>query len=131
MDESVNPLEAGLSFIVKLDQGDFLGRDALIRAREAGPSRKIIGIEMIERGIPRAECPILLDGVRIGTVTSGSYGPTVDRNIGLAFVETAYNTVGQDIDVVVRDKAIRGKVVKLPFYRSKSRLPPRAVLPNA
>ena len=131
MDESVNPLEAGLSFIVKLDQGDFLGRDALIRAREAGPSRKIIGFEMIDRGIPRAECPILLDGVRIGTVTSGSYGPTVDRNIGLAFVETAYNTVGQDIDVVVRDKAIRGKVVKLPFYRSKSRLPPRAVLPNA
>jgi aminomethyltransferase len=127
MDESINPLEAGLSFIVKLDKGSFIGRDALLVVREAGLRQRLIGFEMVDRGIPRSECTVLVGGRTVGHVTSGSYGPTVDRNIGLGYVEPALAVVGQEIDVMIRDRALRARIVKLPFYRSKSRTTARPI----
>ncbi len=121
MDESTNPLEAGLGFIVKLDKGDFLGRDALIHAKEAGPRRRLVGFEMVDRGVPRAGCPVQVQGRTVGQVTSGSYAPTLDRNIGLAYVEASLSTVDQPIDVVIRERPVAAKVVKTPFYRSRKR----------
>jgi aminomethyltransferase len=121
IDETVNPLEAGLNFIVKLDKGDFVGRDALIQTREHGPRQRLVGFEMVDRGIARSDCPIFVDDRAVGHVTSGTYGPTVDRNIGLAYVEPALATFGQGLDMLIRERPIRAKVVKLPFYRSKSR----------
>jgi aminomethyltransferase len=127
MDETVNPLEAGLGFIVKLDKGDFVGRDALIQTCENGPRQRLVGIEMVDPGIARSDCRIVVDNRAVGRVTSGTYGPTVDRNIGLGYVEPPLATVGQDLDVMIRERAIRARVVKLPFYRSKSRTPNRPV----
>lgn len=121
LDESINPLEAGLGFAVKLNKGEFIGRDALLRAREQGLHHRLVGFEMVERGIPRAEYPVQVKGRKVGRVTSGSYAPTLDRNIGLAYVESELASVGQDLDVVIRERPVRARVVKLPFYRATTR----------
>ena len=121
MDETTNPLEAGLGFIVKLDKGEFLGRDTLVKVKEAGPSRRLVGFEMVERGVPRAGCPIQVEGRFVGQVTSGSYAPTLDRNIGLGYVEATLAAIEQEIDVVIRERPVSAKIVKLPFYRSRKR----------
>jgi aminomethyltransferase len=121
MDERVTPLEAGLSFIVKLGKGDFLGREALIQAKETGLRQRLVGFDMVERGVPRAECAVQLGGDVVGRVTSGSYAPTLEKNIGMAYVPPTLTTLGQELDVVIRERPVRAQVVKLPFYRSKSR----------
>lgn len=121
MDETTNPLAAGLNFIVKFDKGDFIGRDALLDVRGSGPRQRLIGFEMVERGIPRADCPIYVDGEAVGRVTSGSFAPTIEKNIGLGYVESSLATVGQRLDVIIRGAPVQAKVVKLPFYRSKKR----------
>ncbi len=124
MDESVNPLEAGLGFTVKLGKSDFIGREALLRVESEGPRRRLIGFELTEGGIPRSECLVQVDGQDIGQVTSGTYSPTLERSIGLAYVDRNHGAVGQEVDIVIRGKPARAIVVKLPFYRSKSRAAP-------
>lgn len=121
MDEATNPLEAGLGFIVKLDKGDFLGRDVLVKVKEQGPRRRLIGFEMLDRGVPRADCPVQVDGKTVGRVTSGSFAPALDRNIGLAYVEPAVAGVGQKLDIVIREKPVAAQVVKRTFYRPRKR----------
>ena len=76
LNEDINPLMAGLSWTVKFDKPDFIGRQALLEIKEQGITHKLVGIEMIERGIPRAGYPVLLDGEQVGWVTSGSFSPT-------------------------------------------------------
>lgn len=121
MDESVNPLEAGLGFTVKFSKPDFIGRGALLRVEAEGVRRRLVGFELLDRGIPRAEYVLQLAGRTVGHVTSGTYSPTLERSIGLGYVEPPLATVGQDLDVVIRDKPARASVVKLPFYRSSQR----------
>lgn len=123
LDETTNPLEAGLGFIVKLEKGEFIGREALQRIQDSRASRRIVGFEMIDRGVPRAGCGVRAAGQPAGTVTSGSFGPTVDRNIGLAYVEPSLAVPGQELEIIIRDRPARARVVKLPFYRSKKRVP--------
>lgn len=122
MDERVNPLEAGLAFAVKMDKGPFIGREALARTKDDGPRRRLVGFEMIDRGVPRSGFPVQVDGRVVGQVTSGSYAPTLDKNIGMAYVEPDLAKVGQELDVLIREKPVRAKVVKLPFYRARNRL---------
>src|SRR5690349_22299659 len=87
IDETTNPLEAGLGWVVKLNKGDFIGRETLARVKEEGPSRKLVGFEMVGRGIARHGYTILdTAGVKVGVCTSGSPGPTVGKNIGLGYV---------------------------------------------
>ncbi|HUX86918.1 MAG TPA: glycine cleavage system aminomethyltransferase GcvT [Chloroflexota bacterium] len=121
MDESNNPLEAGLNFIVKFEKGDFIGRAALLGVQERGPTQRLVGFEMVGRGVPRAGCPVESAGRPVGRVTSGSYVPTLDRNIGMAYVEPRLTTVGQSIDVMIRERPVEARVVKMPFYRRKKR----------
>ncbi|MGH2458307.1 MAG: glycine cleavage system aminomethyltransferase GcvT [Chloroflexota bacterium] len=121
MDERTNPLEAGLSFVVKLAKGDFVGRGALTKAKAEGLRRRLVGFEMVERGVPRSGFSVEVDGRPVGQVTSGSYAPTLDRNVGLAYVEAPLATVDRRIDVVIRERPVPAKIVKLPFYRSPSR----------
>jgi aminomethyltransferase len=121
MDDSVNPIEAGLAWTVKLGKGDFVGRDALERVAAEGPSRRLVGFEMVDRGVPRTECLVEVGGRTIGRVTSGTYSPTLERSIGMAYVEPGLAVIGQRIDVVIRDKPAGAVIVKMPFYRSKSR----------
>jgi aminomethyltransferase len=117
IDESTNPLEAGLGFTVKLDAGDFLGRDALARIKAEGHSRKLVGVEMIGKGIARHGYPVLSGGEPVGHVTSGGPCPTLNKNLGLCYVPISLARIGQPVDIEIRDKAIEARIVKTPFYK--------------
>jgi aminomethyltransferase len=117
--EDINVFEAGLAPWLKLDKGDFIGRDALLAIQaEGGPKRKIIGLEMVERGIARDGYSVLsLLGEEIGRVTSGSPAPFLKTNIAMALVPTAVAESGSDVLVDVRGNRVRAKQVPLPFYK--------------
>lgn len=114
---TITPIEAGLGMFVKMDKGDFIGRDALAKQKEEGAKRKLVGFEMLERGIPRTHYEVQVDGRKIGEVTTGTMGPTVKKNIGLALIETEYATIGQELDIIIRNKPVKGVIVKTPFYK--------------
>jgi aminomethyltransferase len=116
IDETTNPLDAGLGWVVKPAKGAFLGRDAIERVRAAGLARRLVGFEMVERAVARHGYPILHDGTSVGVVTSGSYGPSVDKYIGIGYVPTALAPVGSGISVEVRGRGQSARVVKTPFH---------------
>ncbi|MCC6899545.1 MAG: glycine cleavage system aminomethyltransferase GcvT [Polyangiaceae bacterium] len=118
IDETTNPIEAGLGWTVKLDKGDFVGRAAIAQVKEAGPSRKLVGFEMTGRGIARHGYP-LQDGAGqvVGVCTSGGPAPTVGKNIGLGYLPSALSDVGTAFRVDCRGKAVDAVVVKTPFYK--------------
>jgi aminomethyltransferase len=116
IDETTNPLEAGLGWVVKPAKGPFLGRDAIERTRTGGPRRRLVGFEMVERAVPRHGYPILHDGTGVGVVTSGSYGPSVDKYVGIGYVPAALAAVGSTIAVEVRGRGQAARVVKTPFH---------------
>lgn len=116
--EDINALEAGLDRFLKLDKGDFIGREALQAVKAAGPRRKIIGLEMIERGIGRDGYSVLdLNGNPIGVITSGSPSPFLKTNIAMALVPASTAASGADVLVDVRGNRVRAKQVPLPFYK--------------
>jgi aminomethyltransferase len=119
MDDSTTPLEAGLAWVVKLDKGDFVGRDALRRQREQGVARKLVGFTLTDAGIPRHGYPVLQDGRKVGEVTSGTRSPTLEIPIGLAYVPTALAAEGSSFAVEIRGRAAAARVVKTPFYVRK------------
>jgi aminomethyltransferase len=117
--DSINPWEAGLNHWLKLDKGEFIGREALLAVQAAGgPKRKLVALEMVERGIARDGYFVLsLDGEQIGAVTSGSPAPFLKTNIALAYVPTAVAASGQDVLVQVRANQVRARQVPIPFYK--------------
>jgi aminomethyltransferase len=117
IDDDHTPLEAGLGWITKLDKPDFVGKAALMKQKADGVTRKLIGFELIEPGVPRAHYPILKDGQRVGEVTSGTMGPTVKRPIGMGYVPTALAGEGSAFQVEIRGRPVAAKVVKTPFYK--------------
>lgn len=119
MDDGTTPLEAGLAWVVKLDKGDFVGRDALVKQKEAGVPRKLVGFTLTDPGIPRHGYPVLQDGRKVGAVTSGTKSPTLAISIGLAYVPTALAAEGSTFAVEIRGRAAAARVVKTPFYTRK------------
>ena len=119
IDDTTNPLEAGLGWVVKPAKGEFIGKSAIEAARAAGLTRKLVGLEMADRVVARHGYPVLKEGRRIGVVTSGSYGPSVETSIALAYVETTQAATGTDLDVEVRGQARPGRVVRTPFHPSR------------
>ncbi|MGF7035150.1 aminomethyltransferase [Paenibacillus mucilaginosus] len=120
----ISPLEAGLGPFVRLAKEDFIGREALLLQKELGLRRKLAGIEMIDRGIPRAHYPVhSADGRPIGEVTTGTQSPTLKRNLGLALIEAEQAALGTELLVEIRGKLLRARVVPTPFYRKKSPTP--------
>ncbi len=117
--EEINVLEAGLDHWLKLDKGSFIGRDALVAVQTSGgPKRKIVALEMVERGIARDGYSVLsLDGSPIGTITSGSPAPFLKTNIAFALVPAAVAAGGGDVLVDVRGNRVRAKQVPAPFYK--------------
>jgi aminomethyltransferase len=116
--EEINVLEAGLTRWLKLDKGEFVGRDALLAVQVEGPKRKVVGLELVERGIARDGYPVLsLSGEAIGKVTSGSPAPFLKTNIAMALVPAAAAAGGEDVLVDVRGNRVRAKQVALPFYK--------------
>jgi aminomethyltransferase len=117
LDRGTNPFEVNLGRVVKLDKGDFVGRSALQAVQRAGPSRKLIGLQMVDNAIPRAGYEVRADGAPVGHVTSGTLSPTLGTKIAMAIVPAERAGVGNAFEVVVRDRPYRAEQVKLPFYR--------------
>jgi len=117
IDASISPLEAGLAWIVKFDKGDFAGRAALLRQREAGVKRKLAGFEMRGRGIAREGYETLAGGSPAGWVTSGSPSPTLNKNIGLCYLPVERAQPGQAIQVMIRNQPVDAATVEIPFYK--------------
>jgi aminomethyltransferase len=114
---SISPLEADLAWIVKLDKGDFNGRDALLKQKEAGIKRKLVGFEMRGRGIGRDGYEVWLDGSPAGWVTSGSPAPTLNRNIGLCYLPAEEAQLGRKIEIIIRNQPVEAETVATPFYK--------------
>jgi aminomethyltransferase len=123
IDSTTTPLEAGLGWIVKLDKGDFIGRDVLERQRDEGVQRRLVGFEMVDRGIARHGYPVFLeeDGEAVGEVTSGTLLPTLDKAMGMAYLPTEAGEAGQEFLVGIRNRLARARVVDLPFYSRRKR----------
>jgi aminomethyltransferase len=133
IDETTNPLETGLGWIVKPAKGDFVGRDAIEKVRASGPARKLVGIEMADRSVARHGYRVVGVASRtdsptvgregaptaIGIITSGSYGPSVERSIALAYVPSAQAAIGTEVGVEIRNQAKPARVVKTPFHPSR------------
>jgi aminomethyltransferase len=118
IDETTDPIEAGLGWTVKLDKAAFVGREAIARVKTQGPSRKLVGFEMLGRGIARHGYPLLdSNGTRVGVCTSGSPSPTLGKNIGLGYVPAVLSAIGTTLAVDCRGKAIEATVVPTPFYK--------------
>ena len=119
LDEATTLLEANLGWIAKLEKGEFIGRDALLRQREQGTRKRLVGFEMTERGIARDSYPVWADGKVAGKVTSGSYAPFLKKNIGLAYLPPAQAEPGEEIQIEIRGKLAAARLVPLPFYKRK------------
>jgi aminomethyltransferase len=119
IDDTTNPLEAGLGWVVKPAKGEFIGREALEKVRAEGLRRRLVGIEMVDKAVARHGYPVRKDGRPVGIVTSGSYGPSVDKYIGIAYVETALAAVGSAVEVEIRGQGKSAQVARTPFYPPK------------
>jgi aminomethyltransferase len=119
LSDSISPLEAGLGMFVKLDKEDFIGKEALAAQKAQGLKRRVIGFEMVDRGIPRGLMDVRKDGALVGYVTSGGFAPSVGKNLGLALVDIGCAAEGTELDIIIRDKPAKAQVVKKPFYSKK------------
>jgi aminomethyltransferase len=117
LDRETNPFEANLGRIVKLEKGEFVGRAALQAVQQAGPRRKLVGLQMIDDAIPRHGYPVLVEGEVAGVVTSGTASPTLGTKIAMAYVPASAAGVGNRFEVEVRGRRCTAEQVKLPFYR--------------
>jgi aminomethyltransferase len=114
-------LEAGLGFILRWNAGDFIGKEALLRQKEAGLQRRQRGLEMLDRGIARHGHAVIIDGEARGEVTSGSFAPFLKKNIARAYLPSGSAQIDTEVEVDVRGRRLRAKVVKTPFYRRPRR----------
>jgi aminomethyltransferase len=120
IDDTTSPIEAGLGWITKFVEGNnFTDREYLENQKDNGVSKKLVGFEMIERGIPRHHYKVVdSKGIEIGHVTSGTMSPMLNVGIGMAYVKPEFSKLGTEIFISIRDKNIKAKVVKMPFYKA-------------
>jgi aminomethyltransferase len=117
IDASISPLEADLGWIVKLDKGEFVGREALAKQKSNGLTRKLVGFEMRGRGIGRDGYEVFLDGAAAGWVTSGGPSPTLQKNIGLCYLPVEHAVPGKSIQIMIRNQPVDAVTVETPFYK--------------
>lgn len=118
--ETITPLEGGFKFFVKLDkESDFIGKEALTKQWEAGLERELVGFELLGRGIPREEYEVQKDGKKIGHVTTGYMSPTLKKSIGNALISTEFRELGTEIDIMIRNKPVKAKVIDKDFLKNK------------
>ena len=119
IDDTITPIEAGLGWITKfVDHKDFIDKERMLNMKAEGLKRKLVGFEMIDRGIPRLEYEVCdAEGNNIGIVRSGTIGPSVEKSIGTAWIKTEYAKVGTEIYIKIRNKLTKAITVKMPFYK--------------
>lgn len=117
IDETTTVLEADLKWIVKFNKGDFIGREALLKQQEEGLKRKIAGFELIDKGIARRHYPVFYQGKRVSEVTSGSYSPFLKKSIGLTYLPLEATEINTELEIGIREKKVKAKVVATPFYK--------------
>jgi aminomethyltransferase len=115
----ITPLQAGLGWVVGWGKPAFAGRDALLAEKERGPARRLAGILLADRQVPRAECPVRIAGDAVGEVTSGNVSPILERGIALAFLPPG-TAVGTPVEIDIRGRTAAGEVVKPPFIKPGS-----------
>ena len=119
IDNNPTPLDAGLGWVIKFDKGEFLGRGSLLKQKEQGSlRRKLVGLKLLTRGVPRAHYQVFKNGESVGEVTSGTFSPTLNTGVGLCYVSSEYSDVGNHLDVKIRDQLVAAEVIKLPFVPS-------------
>jgi len=116
IDENTTPLEARISFAVKLEKGDFIGKEALLEQKAQGVKKKRVGLKMLEKGIPRPKHEVFKDEKKIGYITSGTFSPLLKQGIAMAYVQTEHAVVGEVVYVKIRDKQAKAEIIKFPFY---------------
>jgi len=119
IDEEHTVLEADLAWLVKLEKGDFIGREVLARQKEEGIGRKLVGFEMSDRGIARSGYPVLVGGKAAAEVTSGTFAPYLKKAIGLCYLPPSVWSPGSEIEIDVRGRRAKARVVPTPFYKRK------------
>jgi aminomethyltransferase len=117
LDEATTPLEAGLDWVVKFSKPEFIGRAALARQKAEGTPRRLIGLELIGPGIARSDHELSRDGHVVGRVTSGTYSPSLGKSIALGYVTREAAVIGSEIDIEIRGRKVRARIVSLPFVR--------------
>jgi aminomethyltransferase len=119
IDDRHTPIEADLGFIVKPTKGEYLGREVHLRQLQEGTAVKLIGFEMVGRGVPRPHCTIIKDGRFIGESTSGNFAPFLKKYIGLAYIQAADSAIGTQVGVEIRSQPVPARIVATPFYQRK------------
>ncbi len=119
--KNITPIEADIGFVVKTDKKDFIGKEALKEQKENGTERTMVAFEMIDNGIPRNPYEVKKDNKKIGFVTSGTFSPTFKKGIGLALIKKQYAKEKNEIDINIREKSYKAKIVKKPFYNYKGK----------
>jgi aminomethyltransferase len=117
IDDTTTPLECDFKWIVKFKKGDFLGRDVLVKQNEQGITRKLVGFELVDKGIARPHYPVFVDGASAGQVASGTFSPLFKKSIGLVYLPIARTAIGTEFEIGIRDKKARAVVVPTPFYK--------------
>jgi len=120
IDENTSPVEARLSWVVRLEKLDFVGKSAIMRLKDKGPTRVRVGFKMREKGIPRQGQDIFAETEVVGKVSSGTFSPTLSLGIGMGYVQPSLAAIGERFTVGIRDRRVEAEVVKLPFYQRKS-----------
>jgi len=115
IDETTNPIEAGLGWITKLDKGNFIGRDVIARVKEEKPNRRLVAFTLEESGFPRPGYKIKKDGDTIGHITSGTVSPILEKGIGLGYVSRENAKIGTEIEIELRNKLVPAVIIKPPF----------------
>jgi aminomethyltransferase len=119
INDTTSPIEAGLGWITKFtDAKDFINKAVLLKQKQEGTAHRLVGFEMVDMGIPRHEYEVVdVQGNKIGEVTSGTMGPSVKRPVGMGYVPSSLSKEGSEIHIKIREKIMRAKVVRFPFYK--------------
>jgi len=115
IDETVNPLESGQGWTVKFDKGNFIGKDALLKIKKKGITRKLVGLYVPQGGIPRSKMEVRKDGKKFGYITSGNYCPSLKKVYAMAILDLLYTEKGSKVDIAIRDREVKAEVVDTPF----------------
>ncbi|MFQ6083934.1 MAG: glycine cleavage system aminomethyltransferase GcvT [Candidatus Aminicenantia bacterium] len=117
IDDTTTVLEADLGWMIKFDKGDFLGKEVLVKQKEEGIRRKIVGFKVVDRGIARPHYPVFINGQKVSEVTSGTFAPYLRKSIGLTYLPIEYTEIGTEFEIEIRKNLVKAKVVPTPFYK--------------